>query len=206
MMAPLWILMLGALLAGYINFPSEKLAEFLGKSPSFVTAFEQASRQPVEAGHHAISPANFGLEEEAKKFELTHKEQVEASHSLHHTLMFVSGAIALAGIGLAYVLHLKNRAAADSIANSLAGPVKVIDNKYWVDEIYQAGIVEPLRSLGRAFFTVDRWVVDGIINFIGFVPQASGFVLKLTTQRGYLQGYAAAMLFGVAVILLIIFL
>ena len=40
---------------------------------------------------------------------------------------------------------------------------------------------------------------------MGFIPQASGFTLKLTTQRGYLQGYAASMLFGVAVILLAIF-
>jgi hypothetical protein len=41
---------------------------------------------------------------------------------------------------------------------------------------------------------------------VGFVPQLSGFVLKLTVQRGYLQGYAAAMLFGVVAILLIVFL
>ncbi len=34
----------------------------------------------------------------------------------------------------------------------------------------------------------------------------SGFALKLSVQRGYLQGYAAVMLFGVAVILLVIFL
>ena len=33
-----------------------------------------------------------------------------------------------------------------------------------------------------------------------------GQSLRLTVQRGYLQGYAAAMLFGIAVILLIIFL
>jgi hypothetical protein len=33
----------------------------------------------------------------------------------------------------------------------------------------------------------------------------SGFVLKLTMQRGYLQGYAAAMFFGVLAILLLVF-
>ena len=36
--------------------------------------------------------------------------------------------------------------------------------------------------------------------------QAGGFALKLTTQRGYLQGYAVTMLLGVAVILLVVFL
>jgi hypothetical protein len=37
------------------------------------------------------------------------------------------------------------------------------------------------------------------------VPQLSGFALKLTTQRGYLQGYAVTMLFGIAVVLLLVF-
>jgi hypothetical protein len=40
---------------------------------------------------------------------------------------------------------------------------------------------------------------------VSFIPQMGGWILKLTTQRGYLQGYAATMLFGIAVILLIIF-
>jgi hypothetical protein len=48
--------------------------------------------------------------------------------------------------------------------------------------------------------------VDGLVWAVSFIPQASGWSLKLTTQRGYLQGYAATMLFGIAVILLIIFL
>ena len=46
----------------------------------------------------------------------------------------------------------------------------------------------------------------GVVWLIGFVPQLSGFALKLTTQRGYLQGYAATMLLGIAVILLIVLL
>jgi NADH-quinone oxidoreductase subunit L len=84
--------------------------------------------------------------------------------------------------------------------------VNAIEHKYWVDEIYQALIVEPLRLLGKLFFTIDRYVVDGLVWLVSFIPQAGGWVLKLGVQRGYLQGYAAAMLFGVAVILLIIFL
>jgi hypothetical protein len=47
--------------------------------------------------------------------------------------------------------------------------------------------------------------VDGLVWIAGFVPQLSGFALKLTTQRGYLQGYALTMILGIAVILLIVF-
>jgi hypothetical protein len=41
---------------------------------------------------------------------------------------------------------------------------------------------------------------------ISFIPQAFGWTLKLSTQRGFLQGYALVMAFGIAVILLVIFL
>jgi hypothetical protein len=48
--------------------------------------------------------------------------------------------------------------------------------------------------------------VDGIVNLLGLGPQVLGSSLKLTIQRGYLQGYAATMLFGIAIILLVVFL
>jgi hypothetical protein len=53
---------------------------------------------------------------------------------------------------------------------------------------------------------IDRFVVDGVVAFVTFVPQVLALMLKQTTQRGYLQGYAVSMLFGIAVILLLIFL
>ena len=62
-----------------------------------------------------------------------------------------------------------------------------------------------LRKLGKAFFLIDQIVVDGLVWLVGFIPQASGFTLKLTTQRGYLQGYAGAMAFGILIILLVVF-
>jgi hypothetical protein len=51
----------------------------------------------------------------------------------------------------------------------------------------------------------DRFVVDGIVNAVGIIAQLVGVVLRLFTQRGYLQGYALTMLLGIAVILILIF-
>jgi NADH-quinone oxidoreductase subunit L len=82
----------------------------------------------------------------------------------------------------------------------------LLDGKYWIDELYDAVIVQPLQHIARVFFLIDRAVVDGAVWAISFVPQLSGFALKLTTQRGYLQGYAATMFFGVLAILLLVFL
>jgi NADH-quinone oxidoreductase subunit L len=116
------------------------------------------------------------------------------------------GLISISGIGLAYLLHLKERARAEKIAAGLQPITGILEAKYWVDELYDAVIVEPLRHLSKVFFAIDRAVVDGVVWAISFVPQLSGFALKLTTQRGYLQGYAATMFFGVLAILLLVFL
>jgi len=112
----------------------------------------------------------------------------------------------LTGIALAYLMHLRDRARAERLAAGLAPLTRAMEAKYWVDEAYQDGIVEPLRAAGRGFFAIDRIIVDGIVNAFGWVPTMLGGSLRDTVQRGYLQGYAATMLFGIAVILLIIFL
>jgi NADH-quinone oxidoreductase subunit L len=102
-------------------------------------------------------------------------------------------------------MHLKFRQKSERLAAEFAPITRMLEAKYWVDEIYQAAIVEPLRELGRLFFAIDRFVIDGIVGLMALVPQLSGFALKLSTQRGYLQGYAVTMLFGIAAILLIVF-
>src|SRR5690606_23254698 len=113
--------------------------------------------------------------------------------------------IALAGIGLAYWLHLKDRPRGEALPEKAAPISRLLEAKYWLDEIYQRYIIEPLRWVGRASFVIDRFLIDGVVWMIGFVPQLGGFVLKLTTQRGYLQGYAVTMLLCIAVILLFVF-
>ena len=63
----------------------------------------------------------------------------------------------------------------------------------------------PLWLLGEFAYGFDRWIVDMAVNLSGWICQLVGYLLKFTTQRGYLQGYGAAMLLGLAAILLLIF-
>ena len=188
---PLIVLAIGALLAGYLNFPKAALGEFLGHSPSFALGFDVASK--AHTGDHAVSAHAFGQPESGV---------VGEGHAL---VLAISAAVALLGIALAYVLHLKDRPAADRLAGGLKPLVKVLEAKYWVDEIFQNAIVEPLRAVGRMFAAFDNWVVDGVIKVLTGIPKMSGVILKITTQRGYLQGYATAMLFGIVIILMLIF-
>jgi NADH-quinone oxidoreductase subunit L len=190
MIVPLIVLAIGAVVAGYLNWPAEKLGQFLNGSPSIALAYNVASSVPGSD----IEPSGFGV----------HVPEME--HSPFNLIMLASALIAFLGILLAYQFHLEDRLKGNQLPAKFPELSRALEGKYWVDEIYQAAIVEPLRTLGRAFFLIDQIVVDGIVWLLGFIPQASGFALKITTQRGYLQGYAAAMLFGIAIILLLVFL
>jgi len=185
MILPLVVLALGAVVAGYFNWWTEHLGEFLGKSPSFALSYDVAN---LAYGH--VDPARFG--------------QGEAEHSAI-PMMILSGVIALAGIWFAYVTHLRDRLRAERLAERLEPLTGWLEAKYYVDETYRAAIVEPLRQLGRIFYAVDRILVDGIVTALSWVPQLFGWSLKLTVQRGSLQGYASAMLFGIVIILLLVF-
>jgi NADH:ubiquinone oxidoreductase subunit 5 (subunit L)/multisubunit Na+/H+ antiporter MnhA subunit len=204
MILPLVVLAIGAVLAGYLNFPRPGLGEFLGHSPSFVRTYEIAQARAARHGGHAVAPEPLG-QPEAAPHATASAEAAPEGHANHTVLMAVSGLIALAGIGLAYQFHLKDRRAGENLPRRFPALANALQNKFWVDELYQAAIVEPLRRAGKLFYAVDRIVVDGVVWAIGFVPQFSGFALKLTTQRGYLQGYAGAMAFGIVIILLVVF-
>ena len=206
MIGPLVVLAVGALLAGFLNWPERQrsLAGFLGESPSFIQTYNVAVRTTTDG--RVVYPAPFGQMTEWHDMERHDPELAHEVESLHTTLMVVSGLISVLGIYMAYLMHLKDRASAERLAAEYAAFTNVLEHKFWFDEIYQRGIVEPLRALARGFFAIDRIVVDGVVWMISFIPQASGFALKLTTQRGYLQGYAVTMLLGVAVILLVVFL
>jgi NADH-quinone oxidoreductase subunit L len=193
MIYPLMVLAVGALIAGFLNWPFDMLGDFLGKSPSFKGAYDALLHNPALHSGELYATA-FG------------QEGAGEAWWIKLILMLVSGGIAIAGVGLAYVLHLKDRALAVKWLAKLEPIAIVLDGKYWVDEIYQQLIVENLRMIARLLaFVVDRFIVDGVVNLAGMIPQAGGFILRLTVQRGYLQGYAAAMLFGIAIILFVIF-
>jgi NADH-quinone oxidoreductase subunit L len=183
MILPLILLAIGALFGGFFNW-NDALGKFLGQSPSFDLAWKLTT----------VPGANFGQVEAA----------AEASHGISW-IMILSGVISVTGIALAYMLHLRDRMSAERLAALLQPFTYLVENKFFVDEIYDAMIVDPLRLLGRVLYVIDRTVVDGLVRVVGYVPQVGGFILSQTTERGYLQGYAAAMLMGVAVILILIF-
>jgi NADH-quinone oxidoreductase subunit L len=196
MIAPLIVLAIGAIAIGWIVVRNSQIEDFLGHSRSFGLAYDMASARFDGTGTHVVR-AMFGQKE---------LPSMRENETIIPWSMLQGAAVSVLGIFIAYVLHLKERARAEKIVAGLKPLTGLLEAKYYVDEIYDAVVVEPLRHVGKAFFAIDRVIIDSIVWAVSFVPQLSGFVLKLTMQRGYLQGYAAAMFFGVLAILLLVFL
>jgi len=207
MIVPLILLAIGAIVAGYLNWPEREhnLADFLGQSPSFRIGFEMARmRFDATTTDPEARPVESNWGQELRN--AAGERIPEHTGTPFTPIMAVSALIALAGIGCAYWFHLRNRPAGERLPQRFPVLNRLLEHKYWVDEIYQAGIIEPLRRLGVSLFTIDKFFVDGMVDLVGVIlPQGTGAALKRATQRGYLQGYALTMLFGVAVIVLVVF-
>ena len=83
--------------------------------------------------------------------------------------MGASTVTALAGIALAIVFFLLNRSAADDVARTFSGLYRLLLNKYYVDEIYDAAVVQPIRIVSEdgLWKGVDVGVIDGAVNGVG---------------------------------------
>ena len=125
----------------------------------------------------------------------------QVEHGSAWVMMAVSGTLAVVGIALAWLFYGLRPEWAKAVAEKLPAPHRLLANKYYVDELYDAVFVRPLHKLGRACFGCDNNVIDGLLWLITAVPRGLGFVLR-GMQQGSMQGYGVVMAIGVAVILL----
>jgi len=122
--------------------------------------------------------------------------------NIETTLMIVSVVVALAGIGLAAYFFLKNRGAADKMAESFSGVHRVLEHKYYLDEIYDAAVVQPIHIVSEdgLWKGVDIGVIDRTVNGVGHVVGGTSEVLRLF-QSGSVRAYAASIFLGVVTVL-----
>ena len=152
-----------------------------------------------------------------------------AHHTLlkEYLLMGVSVGIAVLGLWLAHRLYLKFPHAHEKIAESWPVLHNVLVHKYYVDEIYDALFVNRIKDLStgfglfdakvidglgvngsawlaRAFSRIsmwwDKWVVDGLVNFVGKFTQLLSAPVRML-QTGVFSSYAVLILLGLAILL-----
>jgi NADH-quinone oxidoreductase subunit L len=131
-----------------------------------------------------------------------HAAEETVEHAPEGMLMLVSIAVAAAGIGIAVYFFLKNRTAADRVAASASGIHRLLENKYYVDEIYDAAVVQPIRIASEEglWKVVDVRVIDGAVNGVAETVGGSAELIR-RAQSGSVRTYAASLLLGVVFIL-----
>jgi NADH-quinone oxidoreductase subunit L len=95
----------------------------------------------------------------------------DAHHGAHHhdpmeyVLMVISVAVAGGGILLARAMYLTKTIKPDTFSELGGGvPYRWVFNKYYVDELYQAVVINGTLRLTQIAATFDRVVIDGIVN------------------------------------------
>ncbi len=126
-----------------------------------------------------------------------------ALENAHHVPIWVKVAplaVGLAGLGLSWVIYVKQPGSANGYAKSLGPVYRFSLNKWYFDELYDAIIVRPAFAIGRLFWkngdqgTIDALGPDGVANTTSAVSRGTSAL-----QTGYVFHYAFAMLIGVVV-------
>jgi hypothetical protein len=130
------------------------------------------------------------------------EEAVTATAGLEMGLMTLSTLVAVGGIGLAFFFFLKNTRAADDMANRFAGLHRALVNKYYVDEIYDATLVQPIHIVSEEglWKGIDVRAIDGAVNGVGEMVVGSSEILR-RLQTGSVRVSAASLFLGVVLIL-----
>jgi NADH-quinone oxidoreductase subunit L len=130
------------------------------------------------------------------------------SYHVPHETEYVMAAsaigVATAGLLLARFLYLSRPELPARIAASAAGLQRLLANKYWVDELYDALIVRPLvLASDRVFYRViDAGLIDGLaVNGLGASVRGLASSGLKYLQTGLAQSYVFSMLVGAAIIL-----
>jgi NADH-quinone oxidoreductase subunit L len=204
MTVPLMILAVLSIVGGWVGWP-----ESLGGSDRFSKFLEPVMAKHVEEGAEAAAT------------------QAASGASTEYLLMLASVLIACGGIWLAYRWYIQHPEVPDKIAAASPFLYRLIYNKYYVDQLYDAMFVNRVKDLaltlgafdvtfinglgvdGSGWVTRitssisgiwDSWIVDGLVNLAARIVWLFSWPVRML-QTGRVARYALFMLFGVLIFL-----
>jgi NADH-quinone oxidoreductase subunit L len=168
------VLALGSAVAGYLGLPAA-----LGGSNFFEHFLEPSLR--VAAVEGAVDGEH-------------------TAHTLELVLMVLSSVVALAGIGVAILAYLKRTEIPSRVAARFPATYRFLLNKGYIDELYDAIFVQPIKSLSEhVLWKADARVIDGAVNGTGQIVVEMGSAAR-QVQTGSMRAYAVSVLLGAVVI------
>jgi NADH-quinone oxidoreductase subunit L len=178
-------------------------------------------------GHEALEATAAAGGHEGIEAAGAHGGEAAVSGGTEMALAAVSVLMGGIGIGIGLYFYYRGRGEkAELVAEKTALLHRLLKNKWYVDEIYDAtvlrlyyrmcdyaarfdvhvidGLVNGARNLTVATSYVssfwDSRVVDGAVNLVGYTFRGGSWILR-KLQSGFVQAYAAAMVLGLFVLL-----
>jgi len=122
------------------------------------------------------------------------------SFELEYSLMILTTIIVFGGILLAFTMYMKKRSLPDTLAARNPFSYRLSLNKWYVDELYEKTVINPLHSISLFLWKgIDVVVIDGLVNSTAGFFMKCGVVCK-ASQTGYVQRYAVSFLVGAFVL------
>jgi NADH-quinone oxidoreductase subunit L len=175
---PLWVLAALSCIGGLIGFP-QVYGDLLGIERSHSLSNFLGGLFPVGDAHHL-------------------------EHTTEYAMAF--GAISMSSVGLllGYLFYVARPELPARLAETLSLPYRLLRDKYYVDEIYDAVIVRPLVKISDVvlYRGVDAGLIDGIaVNGTARGIRAFAAHGLKYAQSGLAQGYVFFMIAGAVAIL-----
>jgi NADH-quinone oxidoreductase subunit L len=127
-----------------------------------------------------------------------------AVHGLDIALMLVSLAVALLGMGLAWLMYIRRTDLPVIVGAKLRPLYKVVYNKFYVDEFYAATVVRlAVDGSTWVWHHFDESVIDGAVNGTAWLWQHAGQAVR-PLQTGRVQNYLLWMFIGLFVIVTLV--
>jgi NADH-quinone oxidoreductase subunit L len=131
-------------------------------------------------------------------------EAATASRGLELGLAAISVLVAAIGFFIAYLFYYKKPRTAAAIAGRSPALYNLVQNKFYIDEIYSALIVTPLLMFSRLFLggLIDGGLVNGAGAAAGGTTRGLSSLVR-RIQSGNIRSYAGWLALGAAAVLLV---
>lgn len=172
MTLPLIVLAILSVIGGWINLPA-----YLGSAAGNL--------------HHYLA--------ELKEFKILPENQVHISHTTEFVLIAIATLAFVAAWFFMRKKYVINQVVPES-DEEMTASAKLLAGKFYVDEVYDAAIVEPINKTGETLYeVVDRKGIDAAVNKTGSIFQSLG-KLYSKVQNGNTEYYLLYMVVGIIIV------
>ena len=178
---------------------------------------------------HGVWNIHHWLEPVAENLETVAAQAEPAVHSLPHWFFpAVGSAAGISGIFLAFLIYVKRVVAPEKIVETFRPLHTLLERRYYLDDLFIHIFIQPADKLaaalyyfdhkiydrflvdgaahtvfifGQVYSWFDKYIVDGCVNFCGWLAQGLGRLVRLL-QSGAVQAYLLITTLGLAMLLM----